>query len=42
MKVAELVHKVDLTIWDEASMMHYWAFEVVDRTLHDLMQLDDA
>ncbi len=42
MKVAELVHKADLIIWDEASMMHHRVFEVVNHTLHDLMQLDDA
>jgi hypothetical protein len=42
MKVAELVHKADLIIWDEAPMMHRQAFEAIDRTLHDLMQLDDA
>jgi hypothetical protein len=42
MKVAELVHKADLIIWDEAPMMHRRAFEAVDRTLRDLMQLDDA
>ncbi len=42
MKVFELVHKVNLIIWDEASMMHRQAFEAVDRTLRDLMQLDDA
>jgi hypothetical protein len=42
MKVTELVCKADLIIWDEAPMMHRRAFEVVDRTLHDLMQLDDA
>ncbi len=42
MKVAELVRKVGLIIWDEAPMMHRQAFEAVDRTLHDLMQLDDA
>jgi ATP-dependent DNA helicase PIF1 len=42
MKVAELVGKADLIIWDEASIMHCQAFEVVDRTLRDLMQLDDA
>jgi hypothetical protein len=42
MKVVELVHKADLIIWDEAPMMHHRAFEAVDRTLHDLMQLDDA
>jgi hypothetical protein len=42
MKVAELVRKADMIIWDEAPMMHRRAFEAVDRTLHDLMQLDDA
>ncbi len=42
MKVAELVRKADLIIWDEALMMHRRAFEANDRTLHDLMQLDDA
>jgi hypothetical protein len=42
MKVAELVHKADLIIWDEAPMMHCKAFEAIDRTLRDLMQLDDA
>jgi uncharacterized radical SAM superfamily protein len=42
MKVAELVRKADLIIWDEAPMMHRRAFEAVDRTLRDLMQLDDA
>jgi hypothetical protein len=42
MKVAKLLCKADLIIWDEAPMMHCWTFEVVDRTLRDLMQLDDA
>jgi hypothetical protein len=42
MKVAKLVRKADLIIWDEAPMMHHRTFEVVDRTLCDLMQLDDA
>jgi hypothetical protein len=42
MKVAELVCKADLIIWDEALMMHHQAFKAVDRTLRDLMQLDDA
>jgi len=42
MKVAELVCKADLIIWDEAPMMHRQTFEAVDRTLCDLMQLDDA
>jgi hypothetical protein len=42
MKVAELVCKTDLIIWDEAPMIHRQAFEAVDRTLRDLMQLHDA
>ncbi len=42
MKVDELVRKVDLIIWDEVPMMHRQAFEAVDWTLRDLMQLDDA
>jgi hypothetical protein len=42
MKVAEFVCKADLIIWDEAPMMHCRTFEVVDWTLRDLMQLDDA
>jgi hypothetical protein len=42
MKVAELVRKTDLTIWDEAPMMHRRTFEVVHHTLLDLMQLDDS
>ncbi len=42
MKVAELVRKANMIIWDEAPMMHRRAFEVIDRTLRDLMQLDDA
>jgi hypothetical protein len=42
MKVAKLVRKADMIIWDEAPMMHRRAFEVVNPTLRDLMQLDDA
>jgi hypothetical protein len=42
MKVVELVRKADLIIWDEAPMMHHRTFEAVDRTLRDLMPLDDA
>ncbi len=42
MKVAKLVRKADMIIWDEAPMMHRRTFETVDRTLCDLMQLDDA
>jgi hypothetical protein len=37
MKMAELVRKVDMIIWDEAPMMHRRNFKVIDRTLHDLM-----
>jgi hypothetical protein len=37
MKVTKLVRKADLIIWNEAMMMHRQAFEVVDRTLRDLM-----
>jgi len=42
MKVAELVRKANLIIWDEALMMHRRTFEVIDQTLRDLMQLDDV
>jgi hypothetical protein len=42
MKVAKLVRKANLIIWDEAPMMHRRTFEAIDRTLRDLMQLDDA
>jgi len=42
MKVAELVCKADMIIWDEAPMMHRRAFEATYRTLRDLLQLDDA
>jgi hypothetical protein len=42
MKVVELVCKAYLIIWDEALMMHRRTFKVVDGTLSDLMQLDDA
>jgi hypothetical protein len=42
MKVAELVRKAYLIIWDEAPMMHRRTFKAVDHTLRDLMQLDDA
>jgi len=37
MKVAELLRKANLIIWDEAPMMHCRAFEAVNRTLRDLM-----
>jgi hypothetical protein len=42
MKVAELVCKANLIIWDEAPVMHCRNFEIVNHTLRDLMELDDA
>jgi hypothetical protein len=42
MKVAKLVRKANLIIWDEAPMMDCQTFKIVDWTLRDLMQLDDA
>jgi hypothetical protein len=42
MKVAKLVCKADLISWDETLIMHRQTFKAVDRTLCDLMQLDDA
>ncbi|KAF8059640.1 hypothetical protein N665_1227s0016 [Sinapis alba] len=35
--LAELIHKTDLIIWDEAPMTHKHAFEALDRTLKDIM-----
>ncbi len=37
MKVAELVRKPNLIIWDEGLMMHRRTFEVIDHALRDLM-----
>jgi len=37
MKVAKLVRKADLIIWDEPPMMHCRTFKAIDRTLCDLM-----
>jgi hypothetical protein len=37
MKVAKLVRKADLIIWDEAPMMHRQTFETIDWTLCELM-----
>jgi hypothetical protein len=42
MKMAELVHKADMIIWDEAPMLRRRPIEAIDRTLRDLIQLDDA
>ncbi len=37
MILALLIQQADLIIWDEAPMVHRHAFEVVDRSLRDLM-----
>ncbi|XP_021714884.1 ATP-dependent DNA helicase PIF1-like [Chenopodium quinoa] len=39
--LAHLIKKASLVIWDEALMAHIHAFEVVDRTFRDIMQLRD-
>ncbi|XP_021731346.1 uncharacterized protein LOC110698257 [Chenopodium quinoa] len=39
--LAELIHKTKLIIWGEAPMVHRHAFEAVNRTLRDIMQLFD-
>ncbi|KAG4045967.1 hypothetical protein PC123_g18635 [Phytophthora cactorum] len=36
-----LIQKASLVIWDEAPMAHRHAFEAVDRSLRDLMDIDD-
>ncbi|XP_076881582.1 uncharacterized protein LOC143529741 [Bidens hawaiensis] len=36
----ELLKKTSLIIWDEAPMIHKHAFEVLDRTLKDVMNVD--
>ncbi|KAK7255526.1 hypothetical protein RIF29_28939 [Crotalaria pallida] len=35
---ADLIQNTSLIIWDEAPMVNKWAFEALDRTLHDLMR----
>ena len=39
-KEAYLINVTKLFIWDEAPMMHKFAFEAVDRTLRDITQVD--
>ena len=39
-KEAHLINMAKLFIWDEAPMMHKFAFEAVDRTLRDITQVD--
>ncbi|XP_020272660.1 ATP-dependent DNA helicase RRM3-like [Asparagus officinalis] len=38
---ANLIKQTDLIIWDEAPMMHRFAFETVDRTLRDIVGKDN-
>ncbi|XP_076902818.1 uncharacterized protein LOC143557694 [Bidens hawaiensis] len=38
--VSELLKKTSLIIWDEAPMIHKHAFEALDRTLKDVMNVD--
>ncbi|XP_024007229.1 uncharacterized protein LOC112083434 [Eutrema salsugineum] len=39
--LAGLINKADLIIWDEAPLAHRMAFEAVDRTIRDIMSLED-
>jgi PIF1-like helicase len=39
-KEAHLINMAKLFIWDEAPMMHKFAFEAVDRTFRDITQVD--
>lgn len=37
-QMAELIKKARIIVWDEAPMIHRYAFEAVDRTLRDVMR----
>ncbi|XP_010463223.1 PREDICTED: uncharacterized protein LOC104743887 [Camelina sativa] len=39
--LAELIQEADLLIWDEAPMAHRHIFEALDRTLRDIMSMND-
>ncbi|XP_057451825.1 uncharacterized protein LOC130743602 [Lotus japonicus] len=39
---AKLLKHTSLIIWDEAPMVNRWAFEAVDRTLRDIMEVGDV
>ena len=39
-KAGRLIKEADVIIWDEAPMMHRYAFDAVDRSLRDLMHVD--
>ncbi|XP_074356564.1 uncharacterized protein LOC141696304 [Apium graveolens] len=40
--IAELMQHTSLIIWDEAPIQHHYAFEVVDRSLRDIMAAIDV
>jgi hypothetical protein len=40
--LAELLCRASLIIWDEAPMAHGHCFEAVDRTLRDILSVDDV
>ncbi|XP_074301372.1 uncharacterized protein LOC141632756 [Silene latifolia] len=40
-QLAELLRQMSLIIWDEAPMDHKFAFEALDRTMRDLLALED-
>ncbi|KAK9665931.1 hypothetical protein RND81_14G146800 [Saponaria officinalis] len=40
-KLAQLIRKASLVIWDEAPMVYKHAFEAVDRAFRDIMHFDD-
>ena len=39
-ELCQLIRQAALIIWDEAPMMHRYAFEALDKTLRDLLGLD--
>ncbi|KAF7827231.1 uncharacterized protein G2W53_018395 [Senna tora] len=39
--IAELIRKTKLIIWDEVVMMNKYCFEAVDKSLRDILQLDN-
>ena len=40
-QAAELLSKTSIILWDEAPMAHRNCFEAVDRTLRDILQIED-
>lgn len=40
--LAELVDNASLVLWDEAPMMHMRCFEAVDRSMRDVMSVNDS